>query len=62
MSILKTLIFLFIPVFGFSTQQNKGFFDFEWQEKDGKIILTIDELGEEFLYVNALATGLDLMI
>lgn len=57
MSILKTLIFLFIPVFGFSTQQNKGFFDFEWQEKDGKIILTIDELGEEFLYVNALATG-----
>ncbi|AEL26683.1 zinc-dependent metalloprotease [Cyclobacterium marinum] len=58
MSFLKSLIFLFIPIFGFSTQQNKGFFDFKWQEKDDRIILIIDQLGEEFLYVNALATGI----
>lgn len=57
MSFIKTLIFLFIPLIGFSTQQNEGFFDFEWQKKNGKIILIIDRLGEEFLYVNALATG-----
>lgn len=35
----------------------EGFFDFFWDEKTGKIYLEIDNLGEEFLYVNSLAAG-----
>ncbi|WP_258100115.1 zinc-dependent metalloprotease [Marinoscillum pacificum] len=35
----------------------EGFFDFYWDEKTGKIYLEIDNLGEEFLYVNSLAAG-----
>ncbi len=36
---------------------NKGFFDFYWDEKKGKILLAIDKLDMEFLYVNSLAAG-----
>ncbi len=35
----------------------KGFFDFSWEVKTGKILLTIDRLEEEFLYVNSLPAG-----
>ncbi|MBR06976.1 MAG: peptidase [Rickettsiales bacterium] len=38
-------------------QKFEGFFDFYWDEKSGKIYLEIDNLGEEFLYVNSLAAG-----
>ena len=35
----------------------EGFFDFSWDVKSGKILLTIDRLEEEFLYVNSLPAG-----
>ena len=38
-------------------EKYEGFFDFYWDEKGGKIYLEIDNLGEEFLYVNSLAAG-----
>jgi hypothetical protein len=34
-----------------------GFFPLYWDEAEGKLYVRIDRLGEEFLYVNALATG-----
>lgn len=45
------------PIFG---QVYKGFFDFEYQEKEGKIILHVatDQLEKEFLYVNSLSAGI----
>lgn len=36
----------------------EGYFDFWWDESDGKIWLEIDKLGQEVLYVNALAAGM----
>lgn len=36
----------------------EGFFDFWWDDADGKIWIEIDKLGEEILYVNSLAAGL----
>ena len=38
------------------TLQN-GYFDFYWDETNGKIFLVIDKLDQEFLYVNSLAAG-----
>ena len=38
-------------------QQFEGFFTFYWDAENGKIWLEIDKLETEFLYVNALATG-----
>jgi len=35
----------------------EGFFDFFWDENNGKILLKIDAIDEEFLYVNSLAAG-----
>jgi hypothetical protein len=35
-----------------------GYFDFYWDEAEGKIWLEIDKLGQEVLYVNALAAGM----
>ena len=35
----------------------EGFFDFYSDDKQGKIYLLIDKVGQEFLYVNALAAG-----
>jgi hypothetical protein len=35
-----------------------GFFNFEWNEKTGKILLEIPEFDQEFLYVNYLAAGI----
>ena len=34
-----------------------GYFDFYWDEKNGKIWLEVDQIDQEFLYVNALAAG-----
>lgn len=36
----------------------EGFFDFWWDDAEGKIWLEIDKLNEELLYVNSLAAGL----
>ncbi len=36
----------------------KGFFDFYWDETQGKIFLRIDQWEEEFLYVNSLSAGI----
>ncbi len=38
--------------------KNEGFFNFYWDDKEGKILLEIDELEQEFIYVSSLATGL----
>lgn len=35
----------------------EGFLDFYWSEKEGKIYLEVENLDEEFLYVNYLAAG-----
>lgn len=35
----------------------EGFFNFYWDEKGGKVFLEINNLGEDFLYVNSLAAG-----
>lgn len=35
----------------------EGYFDFYWDEDKGKILLAIDKLDTEFLYVNSLAAG-----
>ncbi|MFH6983828.1 zinc-dependent metalloprotease [Marinoscillum luteum] len=36
----------------------EGFFDFYWDADKGKVFLEVENLGEEFLYVNYLAAGL----
>jgi len=36
----------------------EGFFDFWWDDTEGKIWMEIDKLNEEILYVNSLAAGL----
>lgn len=36
----------------------EGFFDFWWDDAEGKIWIEIDKLDEEILYVNSLAAGL----
>ncbi|MBT8219173.1 MAG: DUF5117 domain-containing protein, partial [Bacteroidia bacterium] len=40
-----------------TTTAYEGFFNFEWNEKTGKILLTVKTLDTEFLYVNSLAAG-----
>ena len=37
--------------------KKEGFFDFYYNENDGKLFVGIDRLDEEFLYVNSLAAG-----
>jgi len=39
-------------------QMYEGFFDFWWDDAEGKIWMEIDKLNEEILYVNSLAAGL----
>lgn len=56
-------LFLFIlsiaPLLLFS-QASKGFFNLEWNEKTGLLIMEIpqDKLGEKFLYVSSLTSGI----
>lgn len=46
-----------IASFTASMEKSDGFFDFYYDEKQGKIYLMIDKLDQEFLYVNSLAAG-----
>ncbi len=39
-------------------EESSGYFTFFWDAKEGKIWLQIERLDEDFLWVNALATGL----
>lgn len=39
-------------------EKYEGFFDFWWDEAEGKIWLAIDNTDEEFIYVNSLAAGM----
>ena len=41
-----------------SMEMRQGFFDFYWDHTEGEIWLRINQWDEEFLYVNALATGM----
>lgn len=66
---LKILVLLVIPFFGFSQigsiaektknmELKKGFYDFYWDNTNGKIYLVVDKLNTPFLYVNSLPAGL----
>lgn len=46
-----------IKEFANEMQEQKGFFALHWDEAGGKLFVQIDRLNEEFLYVDALATG-----
>jgi hypothetical protein len=65
----KILVLLAIPFFGFSQigsiaektknmELKKGFYDFYWDNANGKIYLVVDKLNTPFLYVNSLPAGL----
>jgi len=65
----KILVLLLIPFFGFSQtgtiaektknmELKKGFYDFYWDNANGKIYLVVDKLNTPFLYVNSLPAGL----
>jgi hypothetical protein len=65
----KILVLLVIPFFGFSQigsiaektknmELKKGFYDFYWDNTNGKIYLVVDKLNTPFLYVNSLPAGL----
>jgi len=65
----KILVLLLIPFFGFSQtgtiaektknmELKKGFYDFYWDNANGKIYLVVDKLNIPFLYVNSLPAGL----
>ena len=59
MKALQILFLLSCPWI-LNSQVQKGFFDFDWQDSTGQVILHVpaDRIGEEFLYVNSLAAGL----
>lgn len=66
----KTLVLLLLlPIFAFSQngtiaektknmELKKGFYDFYWDNANGKIYLVVDKLNTPFLYVNSLPAGL----
>lgn len=65
----KLLLFLLMPVFGFSQSNaiaektknmelRKGFFNYYWDNSNGKIYLVVDKLDQPFLYINSLPAGL----
>jgi len=65
----KIFVLLIIPFFGFSQigsiaektknmELRKGFYDFYWDNANGKIYLVVDKLNIPFLYVNSLPAGL----
>ena len=39
-------------------EKQEGFFDFWWDDAEGKIWVEIDKLDQEFIYVNSLAAGI----
>lgn len=53
-------LFLIIQLWGSSftfSQEFPGFINFNYNEKEDKIVLEVDKLNQEFLYVSALASG-----
>ncbi len=66
--ILKILIILFLPAILFSNEsihkktkgmtKYSGYYDFYWDHNSGKIYLEIENLNQEFLFVNSLSQGL----
>lgn len=69
--LLLSIIFLFSvkPIFTQSGQSDaiskkikdakkyEGYFDYYWNDKEGKVWLEIDRLDQEFLYINSLSAG-----
>ena len=55
----KTLLLLILtPIFLFSQIDDfQGFMDFSYDNDSGKIILNIEDLDKEFLYINSLSRG-----
>ncbi len=52
------LSFILISSFSFSQETDyQGFMDFSYNDDSGKIILEIDNLDNEFLYINSLSRG-----
>jgi hypothetical protein len=56
---MRAIIFLLFPVMLLAQQgpTYEGYFNFSWNEEKGQLLLEIESLGEEFLYVNSLAAG-----
>ncbi len=56
---IKLLWCLLFPLLAFAQPNSsyEGFFDFKWSEEKGQILLEIDQLDQEFLYVNSLVAG-----
>ena len=57
---MKKFLLSFILVSNFSFSQEtdyQGFMDFSYNDDSGKIILEIDNLDNEFLYINSLSRG-----
>ncbi|NNF32827.1 MAG: DUF5117 domain-containing protein, partial [Saprospiraceae bacterium] len=56
---MKSLLLLLLPLFLMAQPETnyEGYFDFSWDDEKGRLLLEIDNLGEEFLYVNSLAAG-----
>ena len=46
-----------IEAFTSGMQKHEGFFDFYYDAAIGRVFLEVDKVGQEFLYVNALAAG-----
>jgi hypothetical protein len=59
MSRLQLIIFIFIAtIHKVDGQQYQGFFNFQYEETTGKMLLEIRQLNEDFLMVNAFGTGI----
>ncbi len=67
--LLTFLLLIFIPITTMNAQTSisektegmdkyEGFFNYWWDDEEGKIWLEIDKFDEEFIYVNSLAAGL----
>ena len=57
---MKKFLLSFILISNFSFSQvidYQGFMDFSYNDDSGKIILEIDNLDNEFLYINSLSRG-----
>jgi hypothetical protein len=49
---------VFFTICALSAQKYQGFFDFEYDENSGKLLLKVDKLNQDFLMVNAFGTGI----
>lgn len=68
-TLLSLFLLLLIPITSIYSQATiseqtegldkyEGFFDFWWDDENGKIWLEIDKLDQEFIYVNSMAAGI----